>query len=380
MEKMGEIEKAKHLVGRGKCKEALEILKAIAPSDPRGKESFAVHLDSIGQLLYTNQAYREAAEVARWLASLYEELGLFPKALKSQYNLLIALKASGQAEEIPPALDHFLELFSKFNEQNEPPSSTLGFVLSFVSYELANSGRLDDAYMVANKAIKILEAGGEEELLIATYITIVRACAATARFAEGAEASYKLRELSQKANDPEVLAYSCLAGAYNEIGLGNWAQAEKLAQEAVDIYVKFQANGELSRAFFVLSLSQFMQQKYNEAILAAVKTIYLNPQDESLVADSLGIIGLCHANLGDWEKAVVYLGEAIQHYVAYGVPSSIFPTLLTVYAQALLVTGRTSGLSTYLKGLEFWIQWGGELDPTLKEYNDNICRSFGVAG
>jgi tetratricopeptide (TPR) repeat protein len=294
------IKEAEKLLSKGNFTEAALILYTVVHSlrssdSPKDKPLFAHALNMLGAIFHASAEYRKAAEVTRESAEIYRELGSLIDALYALHNLLMPLIALGQKEEMGKVCDEIIGLLRELKAQKATLPPMVGSCLADVAYDLLSLDRVQDAHQVVKEAIAILEGTNETEGLARAYALLSLICSKLGKKEEEKKAVLKAVELSRKAGESPFLVNTLLVAAGVMGDRGEWREAVRLSQEAVEVSRHLNLPEDLGQALRIHALALFVLQRFPEALAAAQEALstLLPFAEEKEIAEMLAFIGFC---------------------------------------------------------------------------------------
>lgn len=378
------IKEAEKLLSEGNFTEAAQTLYTafhyLTTSDsPQAKPLLAQTLNMLGAIFHAFAEYRKSAEVTRESANIYMELGSLIDALYALHNLLMPLSALGQKEEMGEVCDEIIELLGELKAQKATLPPMVGSCLADVAYDLLSLDRVQDAHQVVKEAIAILEGTNETGGLAQAYALLSRICHRLGKKEEEKRAVLKAVELSRKAGESPLLVNTLLMAAGVMGDRGEWREAVRLSQEAVEVSRHLNIPEDLGQALHIHALALFVLQRFPEALASAQEalSILLQFAEEKKIADILAFIGFCCEALGLWDKAYTVLKESMLLQLKCGEFPPDFATSLKAYATCLLKCGDEQGYQVYIDVVNEWLIKGGEFDPELSKLHVQLSQRFG---
>ncbi|WP_448528788.1 tetratricopeptide repeat protein [Raineya sp.] len=299
-------------------REAYEIAKTIFPQNQEGFLEMAAH--NLGKNYYLQENY---AEAEKYTQEAYQLNKSAPEIDLSIYNTLGAIcKEQGKFEE---AEKYFREIMKRTN-----PEKPLFYpALNGLASVLYKQGKLKEAEETFLQLIKETRNKFGEDARYANYLynigTFYRNTYQFTKAENYLKTSLSLQEKLLGKKHPDY-ALTCSQLGYVYQDLGKWQDAEKLLQEATNIF-----NERNDKLNYILSLNSLGSLKEHQAFFVEAEKLYKEAQQ------------LCEQHFGK-EKSTyaTILGNLAGLYFKQGAYKQAEPLLANVLSIKEKVFGKNS--------------------------------------
>lgn len=227
----------------------------------------------------------------------------------------------------------------------------------------AAAGRYNEAVELTEEAVNIFEKLGRLGEVATGYNNLGSLLADMERYPEAEPAFEKAKQLSEEMGDLAGTASALLnlATMYNE--RSDFRKAVDTAEKALALYTDLDHNPGIVRADMVIAASLGDLGRMEEALRYSERAVVLarGIGDTSLTANTLGNLGVLHANRGEYRKAASSYEQALELVEEKEMP-------LEIATQQMNLAGVYADLGAFDTALAF------------AEKAENMYTSIGLPG
>ena len=337
----------------GKVQEADALYRSIL--DGRGKEEPVWRAKALGNLALLAESRGDWADAE---AGIIEAMGIF-EAEGDQVSVAKALVNLGRIGQSSEELDKS----ERYSKRGMALSKEIGLTKG-EAIALANLGYVEmarnnneGARDYFTQAEALMEQEGMETELGLIYINRTRMLSLEGRVDDAELMARKALAVAQRMH-----SRLSEAGAYNHLGIlardrGDFAEAEKYQTMAIEIFEKLERRKELEQEYRSYAITAEKKNDFPEAILRYEKSLEIsNTLDDPLrQGNTLVVLARLYLEQGDIETARVKLDEAAERFVEvedeYGMGEVTY-----LYGRSLLMEGNTQGaVDSYANATEHFM-------------------------
>jgi predicted ATPase len=133
-------------------------------------------------------------------------------------------------------MELFAEAVRALQEEDDESKALRALAVAFQAYFMAWLGIPESGYDLAGKSVDVLEQLNHPKALWFAYDSMVLNAYFLSRITEQVEATNKLIEIASEIDDKWLTAFMLFAPSMIALILGNYAEAQRLAESALDLY------------------------------------------------------------------------------------------------------------------------------------------------